>query len=43
LERAVQQGDPAAIAASFGEITQLADQIRIDGRHRQCLDVAKTT
>jgi PAS domain S-box-containing protein len=43
LERAVQQVDPAAIAASLSEITRLADQIRIDGRLRQCLDAVKTT
>jgi CheY-like chemotaxis protein/HPt (histidine-containing phosphotransfer) domain-containing protein len=43
LERAVQEGDPSAIAASFSQITQLVDQIVIDGRPRQCLDAVKTT
>jgi HPt (histidine-containing phosphotransfer) domain-containing protein len=43
LERAVQSGDPVAIAACLSEITQLADQIVIDGRPRQCLDAVKTS
>jgi CheY-like chemotaxis protein len=43
LERAVREGDPAAIATYLSEITQLADQIVIDGRPRQCLGAVKTT
>jgi two-component system, sensor histidine kinase and response regulator len=42
LERAVQEGDPAAIAAYLSDVTQLADQIVIDGLPRQCLDTVKT-
>jgi CheY-like chemotaxis protein/HPt (histidine-containing phosphotransfer) domain-containing protein len=42
LERAVQEGDPAAIAVYLSEITQLADQIVIDGLPRQSLDTVKT-
>jgi CheY-like chemotaxis protein len=42
LEHAVQEGDPAAIAAYLSEITQLAHQIVIDGVPRQSPDAVKT-